>query len=52
MVVPTVSSGAESGAIDQMLHKIALFYDEEVEATTEALIALYVPIFRVFERIA
>jgi type IV pilus assembly protein PilC len=71
MVVQMISSGEETGAIDQMLQKIAQFYDEEVEATTEALtalieplmiaflggivgsmiIALYMPIFKVFELI-
>jgi type IV pilus assembly protein PilC len=71
MVVQMIASGEESGAIDKMLQKIAQFYDEEVEATTEALtalieplmiaflggivgsmiIALYMPIFKVFELI-
>ncbi|GAA4380369.1 type II secretion system F family protein [Nocardioides caricicola] len=71
MVVQMIASGEESGAIDQMLAKIAEFYDQEVEATTEALtalieplmiaflgavvgsmiIALYMPIFKVFELI-
>ncbi|PVG81533.1 type II secretion system F family protein [Nocardioides gansuensis] len=71
MVVQMVASGEETGAIDQMLQKIAEFYDGEVEATTEALtalieplmiaflggivgsmiIALYMPIFKVFELI-
>jgi type IV pilus assembly protein PilC len=48
MVVQMVSSGEETGAIDRMLHKIALFYDEEVEATTEALIALIEPLMIAF----
>ncbi|MCW2770074.1 MAG: type secretion system protein [Aeromicrobium sp.] len=71
MVVQMIASGEESGAIDKMLQKIAEFYDDEVEATTEALtalieplmiaflggvvgsmiIALYLPIFKVFELI-
>jgi type IV pilus assembly protein PilC len=71
MVVQMIASGEESGSIDQMLGKIAEFYDDEVEATTEALtalieplmiaflggivgsmiIALYMPIFKVFELI-
>ncbi len=71
MVVQMIGSGEESGSIDQMLAKIAQFYDEEVEATTEALtalieplmiaflggvvgsmiIALYMPIFKVFDLI-
>ncbi len=71
MVVQMIASGEETGSIDQMLEKIAEFYDAEVEATTEALtalieplmiaflggvvgsmiIALYMPIFKVFELI-
>jgi type IV pilus assembly protein PilC len=71
MVVQMIASGEEAGAIDQMLEKIAQFYDDEVEATTEALtalieplmiaflggvvgsmiIALYMPIFKVFDLI-
>ena len=71
MVVQMISSGEETGAIDQMLQKISEFYDDEVESTTEALtalieplmiaflglivgsmiIALYMPIFKVFDLI-
>jgi type IV pilus assembly protein PilC len=71
MVVQMMSVGEDTGALDDMLHKIAEFYDQEVEATTEALtslieplmiailggiigsmiIALYMPIFKVFELI-
>jgi type IV pilus assembly protein PilC len=71
MVVQMIASGEEAGAIDQMLKKIAEFYDEEVEAMTESLtalieplmiaflggvvgsmiVALYMPIFKVFDMI-
>lgn len=71
MVVQMIASGEEAGAIDQMLNKIAEFYDEEVEAMTESLtalieplmiaflggvvgsmiVALYMPIFKVFDMI-
>jgi type IV pilus assembly protein PilC len=71
MVVQMLSVGEDTGALDQMLHKISEFYDQEVEATTEALtsliepimiavmgvviggmiIALYMPIFKVFDLI-
>jgi type IV pilus assembly protein PilC len=44
MVVQMMSVGEETGALDTMLHKIAEFYDQEVEATTEALTALIEPI--------
>lgn len=48
MVVQMIASGEESGAIDQMLNKIAEFYDAEVEATTEALTALIEPLMIAF----
>lgn len=44
MVVQMIASGEESGAIDQMLTKVADFYDQEVESTTEALTALIEPL--------
>ena len=43
MVVQMMSVGEDTGALDQMLHKIAEFYDNEVEAMTEALTALIEP---------
>ena len=48
MVVQMIASGEESGAVDQMLAKIAQFYDEEVEATTEALTAMIEPLMIAF----
>jgi type IV pilus assembly protein PilC len=44
MVVHMMSVGEDTGALDSMLHKIAEFYDQEVEATTEALTALIEPL--------
>ncbi len=44
MVVQMIAVGEETGAIDTMLDKIAEFYDQEVESTTEALTALMEPI--------
>lgn len=69
MVVQMMAVGEDTGSLDTMLGKISEFYDQEVEATTEALtsliepimiavvggligamlIALYMPIFKVFE---
>lgn len=69
MVVQMISVGEDTGALDSMLKKIAEFYDQEVTATTEQLmaliepimivvlgslvggmiIALYLPIFKIFE---
>ncbi len=71
MVVQMMSVGEDTGALDEMLRKISEFYDQEVEATTDALtslieplmiavmgvvigsmiIALYMPIFKVFDLI-
>jgi len=44
MVVQMMSVGEDTGALDTMLHKIGEFYDQEVEATTEALTALIEPL--------
>lgn len=71
MVVQMMSVGEDTGALDTMLMKIAEFYDQEVESTTESLtalleplmiaflgaivgsmiVALYMPIFRIFDLI-
>jgi len=48
MVVQMIASGEETAAIDQMLAKIAEFYDEEVEATAESLTALIEPLMIAF----
>jgi type IV pilus assembly protein PilC len=44
MVVQMIAVGEETGALDTMLGKIADFYDQEVEATVEALTSLIEPI--------
>jgi type IV pilus assembly protein PilC len=44
MVVQMMAVGEDTGALDTMLRKIAEFYDQEVEATTEALTALIEPL--------
>jgi type IV pilus assembly protein PilC len=44
MVVQMMAVGEDTGALDSMLGKIAEFYDQEVEATTEALTALIEPL--------
>jgi type IV pilus assembly protein PilC len=71
MVVQMMAVGEDTGALDAMLHKISEFYDQEVEASAEALtslieplmiavigsiiggmiVALYMPIFKVFDLI-
>src|SRR5680860_1320371 len=48
MVVQMLAVGEDTGAMDTMLDKIAEFYDQEVEATTEALTALIEPLMIAF----
>jgi type IV pilus assembly protein PilC len=48
MVVQMMAVGEDTGALDSMLHKISQFYDQEVEATTEALTALIEPLMICF----
>ncbi|GLY30582.1 type II secretion system F family protein [Kineosporia sp. NBRC 101731] len=44
MVVQMLAVGEDTGAMDSMLHKISEFYDQEVEATTEALTSIIEPL--------
>jgi type IV pilus assembly protein PilC len=44
MVVQMMMVGEETGALDTMLDKIADFYDQEVDATVEALTSLIEPL--------
>lgn len=44
MVVQMITVGEDTGALDEMLAKIAEFYDQEVEATTEQLTSLIEPL--------
>jgi type IV pilus assembly protein PilC len=44
MVVQMMAVGEETGALDEMLDKIADFYDDEVEATVAALTSLIEPL--------
>jgi type IV pilus assembly protein PilC len=44
MVVQMISVGEETGQVDLMLEKIAMFYDQEVEAAVDALTSLIKPI--------
>jgi type IV pilus assembly protein PilC len=44
MVVQMISVGEETGQVDNMLEKIAQFYDQEVEAAVDALTSLIEPI--------
>jgi len=44
MVVQMMAVGEETGALDEMLDKIADFYDQEVEATVNAMTSLIEPL--------
>ena len=44
MVVQMMAVGEDTGALDDMLAKIADFYDQEVESTTEQLTSLIEPL--------
>ena len=44
MVVQMINVGEQTGGLDEMLNKIADFYDEEVDAAVEALLAAMEPI--------
>jgi type IV pilus assembly protein PilC len=44
MVVQMINVGEQTGGLDEMLSKIADFYDEEVDAAVDALLAAMEPI--------
>ncbi len=48
MVVQMLAVGEETGAVDNMLEKVADFYDSEVEATVESLTSLIEPLMIAF----
>jgi len=48
MVVQMISVGEQTGALDEMLDKVADFYDSEVDTAVEALTAAIEPIMIVF----
>ena len=52
MVVQMIAVGEETGALDELLEKIADFYDSEVEATVEALTSLIEPLLIVVMGVA
>ena len=48
MVISMIAVGEQTGGLDEMLSKIADFYDEEVDAAVSNLLALLEPIMIVF----
>jgi len=48
MVISMIAVGEQTGGLDEMLSKIADFYDDEVDAAVSGLLALLEPIMIVF----
>lgn len=48
MVSQMIAVGEDAGSMEVMLEKVATFYDEDVEATTEALTSLIEPLLIAF----
>jgi type IV pilus assembly protein PilC len=48
MVISMIAVGEQTGGLDEMLSKIADFYDEEVDAAVSALLSMMEPIMIVF----
>jgi type IV pilus assembly protein PilC len=48
MVISMIAVGEQTGGLDEMLGKIADFYDEEVDAAVSGLLALMEPLMIVF----
>ena len=48
MVTQMIAVGEDAGALEQMLSKIADFYDDEVQSTTEQLTAMIEPLMIAF----
>jgi type IV pilus assembly protein PilC len=48
MVVQMIAVGEESGSVDTMLSRVADFFDDEIEATADALTSLIEPVLITF----
>ena len=48
MVTQMIETGEEAGALDDMLEKVATFYDNEVSATVNSLTSILEPMIIVF----
>jgi type IV pilus assembly protein PilC len=48
MVISMIAVGEQTGGLDEMLTKIADFYDDEVDAAVSALLSLLEPVMIVF----
>jgi type IV pilus assembly protein PilC len=48
MVTQMISIGEETGALDTMLHKIADFYEDEVDSAVKSLTSIIEPVMMIF----
>jgi type IV pilus assembly protein PilC len=48
MVTQMIAIGEETGALDTMLHKIADFYEDEVDSAIKSLTSILEPIMMIF----
>jgi type IV pilus assembly protein PilC len=48
MVTQMIETGEESGALDDMLDKVSIFYDNEVNATVDSLTSILEPLIILF----
>jgi len=48
MVIQMISVGEATGALDSMLNKIAIFYDDEIDVAVDSMTALLEPAMMVF----
>ena len=48
MVTQMIAIGEETGALDTMLHKIADFYEDEVDTAVKSLTSIIEPIMMIF----
>ena len=48
MMLQMINVGEATGTLDEMLSKLANFYDEEVDAAVSALLSILEPIMLIF----
>jgi type IV pilus assembly protein PilC len=48
MMLQMINVGEATGTLDEMLNKLAVFYDEEVDTTVSALLSILEPIMMIF----
>ena len=48
MLIQMIGVGEATGTLDEMLSKLANFYDEEVEATVASLLSVLEPVLLIF----